>query len=427
MSNVENGHKTTFHFILAILACFVGAGLLSIWLRTMPSRQELGASPILFAGWGCALLYVLSFRDRVSIHWLLPVCAGLVIRAMFIDTPPLFSDDLYRYAWEGMVFSAGENPLLSSPDTLATLDPSLHGKVNHSQISSIYPPMAQWWFWLLHQAGGQVATLQLLTSVVDVLIILIITGILFKQGRSLFWALCYALHPLPVVESAVSAHVEFVALMLALLGLSASRHQLFAIPLTILAAAVKLFPALWLPQLIRQNTRRQTLWGLAGGIIALGAISTPFLTTDVNALSGFMAFSNRWEFNGFSYPWMSVFFGTSTRTVLMTIAGLASIFVMIKVKDPTTAWYWFGLIFVLSSPTMHPWYGLWLLIPAILLQRRESALASVGFLFSYGVFVGYSEPTETWIEPVWLWWITWVPVATLLAVDGLRHFIPTER
>ena len=74
---------------------------------------------------------------------------AILFRLTLLSATPGLSDDIYRYIWDGRVQLAGINPYQHAPDSpaLATLrDAVYYPAINHKQIRTIYPPVAQLFF-----------------------------------------------------------------------------------------------------------------------------------------------------------------------------------------------------------------------------------------------------------------------------------------
>jgi alpha-1,6-mannosyltransferase len=98
-----------------------------------------------------------SARPRPLALWIL--AAGVAMRAVFLFSTPVLEDDFYRYLWDGAVSANGENPFAYVPDDIvmadetSALSPRLRQlavtgeetlwRVNHSDLRTIYPPVAQ--------------------------------------------------------------------------------------------------------------------------------------------------------------------------------------------------------------------------------------------------------------------------------------------
>ena len=78
---------------------------------------------------------------------------------------PRTSDDAYRYVWDGRVQAAGINPYRYAPadPALAELrDDAIFPKINRAEYAvTIYPPVAQMFFFLVTRLGENVTTMRL--------------------------------------------------------------------------------------------------------------------------------------------------------------------------------------------------------------------------------------------------------------------------
>ena len=95
-----------------------------------------------------AVYYVLNHTDRAHnrrglLAWTLIVAVGL--RAIFLFTPPVLSDDIYRYVWDGRVQKEGLNPYAYAPAApqLEHLRDAIYESINNKELPTIYPPMMQ--------------------------------------------------------------------------------------------------------------------------------------------------------------------------------------------------------------------------------------------------------------------------------------------
>ena len=178
------------------------------------------------------------------------VALALVVRAPLLGTPWLLSDDGWRYLWEGAVLAAGHNPFSHPPLGLPQLDPELLARVNHPDVPSVYPPLALVWFRMLHALGGTPMGAQVATGMADLCVVGLL-GLNLRARHAPVWpAWLYALHPLPALESASSAHLEAPALALVGLGLLALTRPNGTLGAWVglgAAALFKLLPGLALP------------------------------------------------------------------------------------------------------------------------------------------------------------------------------------
>ena len=378
------------------------------------SAERADAAAVVFVAvtWGCVALGV-TWCLRQGTHGLPGLLAlALATRLPLVGTPWLLSDDAWRYLFEGRVLALGINPFLHAPATLAPLLPDVAAQVNHPDVPTIYPPTALAWFRLLDWIGSPSGA-QLLTLLADLGALAVLFGVLGQARRPTWPALLYALHPLPALESAGSAHLESLALLFAGLGLlawSGRRPALAWLGLG-LGAGVKLLPALALPALLRTRDWRQSL---AGGALTLGVcvlLALPVLDAGTALFATFGNYASHWSFNGLVHPWLTPL-GLPARPLLVTGAAVACAWGAWTLRDPLQLLAWVGAVFVCTSPTVHPWYLMWALWPSLALARWSWAAAAVPMLGAYAVLRTVDD-SGTWTEPAWLWWVTWPPAGAV--------------
>ena len=416
--NVRPAEPFRWH-LLAFVICLGCSCFLSYLLHVTTDRTQLGWTPILFGVWlGFSATIAWSTRDkRLSVPFIL--FAALILRAPLIGTPPLLSDDVYRYLWEGLAMNSGYNPFLHSPSSIEGLDNGLQSLVNHPDIPSVYPPLTLWWFRLLDALGGTVVLAQTMVAAFDLLIVWSMTFFLRSQKRPLGPALFYSALPLPVVESAAGAHLDVIGVSFTVLAIAliVRKRPHTGYVLLIAGAAIKLFPALIVPAVLQKHhavSHWLTLFiACVGGLL----IAWPVVSWALAFFQGWSMYARHWEFNGLLFPVLKPIMGSNTRLFLMGLAAVPLIAAAVKKVDPLTFWFVAGATFMMTSPTMHPWYGLWLLVPATLLGRWGWALAACWLLSSYAVLLGFSPESGEWSVPWWLWFTVWCPALLSIAAE----------
>lgn len=300
------------------------ATLLALTGLMSASRHLLSPAALLalYAALFLPYLGVLSLlrgaqRERVgraAVWWI--VGAALLVRLILVGTPPTFSDDLYRYVWDGRVALSGINPFLHAPDApaLAPLrDAQVWPLINHKQIPTIYPPVAQALFLLNAWLGGGPTLLKLLLVGVEASFLWAVFVTLRRQQRlsrtSLPLAL-YLLNPTVFIELAWSGHIDvlaFGALALALLWSqdASARMRLGSGVMLGLSAAAKLLPIITLPLLLfaprhERPWRALLLERAAIAALCLGVLVSsylPYQQAGTKLFSGFGAYATTWRGN----------------------------------------------------------------------------------------------------------------------------------
>lgn len=146
------------------------------------------------------------------------VLAAIATRLALTLAEPLLSDDIYRYVWDGYVAKAGINPFAHAPnhDALSSVrDGDIWPKINHPTLPTIYPPAAQYLFWLNALLGGKTTLMRLLFVAIELL-----TAFFFYRHTQRqktpphtlkHLAIIYWLNPLVMIEVAWSGHVDVLA------------------------------------------------------------------------------------------------------------------------------------------------------------------------------------------------------------------------
>ena len=270
------------------------AGAVEVWLahRTALPGGILARRGTLFAevcawwaAYGVALWCVLRLPRRSAL--VIALGLAVVVRlASFSDKAPL-SDDLYRYAWDGIVQTHGIDPYRYPPkaEELRGLredwlwPPELAGEkrqtlLNRAGVRTIYPPVAEAWFTVEHQVvplSARDKGYEAMGLLLDLAVLAALLALLRARGRDVRWAAAWALCPLPVLESVQNAHVDTLAVLLVLGGfaLARKRRTLAAAGFIAAAALVKVYPGLLLVPLLRERGRRVQVVALAAGLAVL--------------------------------------------------------------------------------------------------------------------------------------------------------------
>jgi hypothetical protein len=228
----------------------------------------IGASWVAFAVAATAVLHAPRRRAVPLI-----LLGAVALQALAVGVAPRMTDDYFRYTWDGRVQAAGVDPYRYPPtdpaltslrtDWLFPSDCAASGghvctRMNHPGSPTIYPPVAQAWFWVVHVLssplgpdGGGARTLQLTAAVLALATTLVLLLVLRRRGdprTAVLWAWC----PTVVLEAGNNAHVDVLAAFLVVLAMGAGvagwpvRSGLAAGA----AVAAKLLPVLVLPALL---------------------------------------------------------------------------------------------------------------------------------------------------------------------------------
>jgi hypothetical protein len=298
-------------FIASVLALFVLGVALAfaatdsktpVWrLVALVLAMQLPYSVALFAAW--------RMRHRLDAGWLI-AAISLVFRLVLVAAPATFSDDLFRYIWDGQVLGAGINPYHFSPEALelAWLRGPHWNQINHPALGTIYPPVAQAIFWVVASMQANPTAFKLASALADTVVVCLVillgggrlarsrqSGERDKACRAAFFGLVYGLNPLACIETGMSGHLEPFAVGLLLLALffAGKKRRSIAAFFLGLGAGVKLIPVLLLPAVAR---RRLVAWLICPLVVV--AVYLPFVSAGTGTVETLDAFARRWEGNG---------------------------------------------------------------------------------------------------------------------------------
>lgn len=379
------------------------------------------------AGWTMTRLRAAaSGRAALVVVWGM----GIAARLTLLPLAPELSDDVYRYLWDGHVLVQGVNPYVHAPDApaLVELRTPWHGLVNHPGVPTIYPPLAQALFAVVAAMGSAtVLAAKGLWLVMDLACAFVLQRAATRWGRqSGAVLLLYLWSPLLVVETAWSAHLEVAGLLVlaTLLWMDAPRpgkgpaRGRATVVGALLAAGtlVKLAPAALLPPLVRRHgVRAATVF-----VLACGVGYAPFAGAGVGPLTqGLRTYAEHWSANSGAFVLVEAVAGGPVAgrfAVAVLILGVAA-FAAWRRFSVARAMLWTFGAGLLLSPTVHPWYVLWILPVAALRGSRPFLLLSGLAFLGYWGLDGY-QSTGVWHQPAWTRAAVWLPVWSLLAWDA---------
>jgi alpha-1,6-mannosyltransferase len=389
-----------------------------------------------------AYLWAISLmreRPAAAAIWPVIVVVAVAARLAVLPADPMFSDDVYRYAWDARVQNAGLNPYTHAPgDTiLAGLrDEAIWLNVNNRAIRTIYPPVAQALFGIFGHLSTGLLPMKLLAVLFDIGTFLVLAALLRRRGRPRSLALIYAWNPLVIVEFAMNGHMDsvpifFLVLALHLVMLPDRMRSSVALALS---AGSKLFAlALW-PFWWRR--RPHAIWIVPAVMLLAYA---PFSDAGVQLVDGLVNYGERWQSNegGFAVvqgavrasgliqgaePWRRRQNETrASRLIAVLIFGIYLVSLLWRSVGPTQASFHLVGAFLILSPTVHPWYVTWI-IPFLCLKPERAWLLLSGLVgLAYLVLPGWLHPAGgLWLESDLVRACQWVPFAALLCWDWAK-------
>jgi hypothetical protein len=401
--------------------------------------------------------------EKLRLSWspTMILAIAAVARLLFLFRSPELSDDIYRYLWDGLCLLGGCNPYAAAPAAVQVTAGALvelQRLVNHSGLVTIYPPAAQLVFAAGALTGGGVLGIKALLVLLDLGSCLLILRLLATFRLPAWMAALYAWHPLPVLEVGASGHIDAAGIFFVLATLcllagppgadcnslqpeSANRvsSRWVHFPPAFMAGAtfacavlVKLLPLVFLPGLLIALRRRRFAFLLGTGLAGV-ALTMPFLPELVNGLATLRTYAGNWEFAGFLFRSLREVTGSG---------DIARMILAVLFLGAVVFWYGHqalaghrkdilignaGLLaavracagavtcFLLLTPTLHPWYALYL---AAFLPFAASPARLV---LCWSVFLGYRVLIASAILGQWVeddltpMMITLAPIAAFCA------------
>jgi hypothetical protein len=395
--------------ICAALAMLVMMVLLLVRPSLDPAR--IRPLPLLIAAWLAFLAAAWLLRSvSVKIAVGLILAGGVAVQVAAVSAPPQNSNDLYRYIWDGNVQAAGidayayvpasraledlrnnylwypgaEYCVGSSSAKASTVLASGCTRINRPTVPTIYPPVAEAYFLGVHylpDASDSSTPIQSATAGIAVLTTLMLLFGLRRLGRDVRMAALWSWCPTVALEAGNSAHVDIVAVAIALVALlllatartrfrSALGGVLFG-----LAVATKMTPILAGPAVLR----RRWITVVASAASAFTVVYVPHLIAVGSKVIGFLPGYLQQEGydNGTRFGIIDLVAGGHTAIVIaVAVLGVTGLLVL-RFADPDQPWR--GAVVMtaaaLAVATPHyQWYAL-LLVMLVALDGRPEWLA----------------------------------------------------
>lgn len=360
---------------------------------------------------------------KENLYWLL-LPLGL-FHAEAIINMPHFSDDYWRFLWDGHLNANGISPYLYLPHDI------VNGQLNDSYLSeiyphlnspyyySVYPPLNQILFWFTGTSttvANGVMVLKIIMILGNALLFLSLHLIIKKLKLNKIMLFLVLLNPLLISETSGNLHFEAFTISLFLLGLYywLENKWVYAGAFFAMAVSVKLIPLLFIPFLIQYAGIKKTTKLIIGFIVVSLLLAIPFAGLEVvlHFSESINLYFQTFEFNPSLYTMInktsSLITGFNTIQFVGPIFGVLFIlgyfYILLKRKSPDmksliNKFLWVVIIFYLLSTIVHPWYIIYPMVIGILIGN------SIGIVFSFLVLLSYCNYSG-WNE----WYLTLITV-----------------
>lgn len=475
--------------LLGILSLSLYAGLTAISKKfnwgegylDRPIPAYLAVYFFLFIAYaGAVVLALKHLNDRASL--LIILAFGLLFRAAIFPSQQIQEDDVYRYLWDGKVFAHGINPYEYAPKQVSDFkaakirDPEKFDqtydernarelellyrlkwenptalvfmeRVNHPNVPTIYPPLAQYVFRFVHWVRpDSIPAMRVMFLLLDLSALAFIILTLEALGKNRNLCLIYFWSPLLIKETFNSTHLDIIGISLLCVSLYFYVREHFSAALVFLALSVlgKLYPVVLLPLYIKKMTMRSgNVKTLALNLALFTAIICvfylPFLSIGIKMFMGLGTFATRWESNDSLFALLLYFFNSvpglksipflSGNLAIFLCRGtvalilLAALLYLLNEREQGESamtglrrvFIMLGLVFILS-PVQNPWYLGWI-VPLLCFFPRKSwiLLSGLAGLYYLDFYFEYQNISQ---YKVWIPWFEYPLFYFFLTVES---------
>lgn len=423
-----------------VLALFASAG------ASVPTTRDVVLLTCASAAWAVAW-WCLRGRAIQRSHGILLVAGALGLRCLALASPLVFSDDVWRYVFEGGVVAEGVSPYAAAPADPERAEerrrwPATYAGINHPEVPAAYPPVTQFWHaGIVALAGGPAAddgrravfALRVAALGLDVLVLLLLTRIApGRAGPLVAWGFC----PWLALEFAGAAHFDVlgVALLVAALG---TRREGWQHALLALGGLVKFLPLAAAPWTLRRAQRPRLALAILVGVTCAGWGAAALLAGGLpKDGAGLTPYALRWESWNLVYRWiedgLALWFAPDAswsdprrlgRSIVALVFVAFAAWTWVRVRDPWSGTRATLAAFFVLTPTLHPWYLAWVLA---LFATRPSVAWTWVFALAPLAYL----PLETWqtagvwAEPAWFAPLVALPFFAALAFEARQRLQP---
>lgn len=375
--------------------------------------------------WLAASHLAVRERDVQRSDTTLVLGVAVLLRALFLTADPVLSDDIFRYVWDGRVQHSGVNPYLYAPDDtnlvfLRQRIPDIYAGINNKDIPTIYPPVMQLLFFAATSVSSSLLWMKALLTFLDLVLVYALARLLAALRLPPLRALIYAWSPLSLVEIAGSGHNDVAAvlfLVLALWAFEKGRGR-GALGLATASGLAKVGGFALLPFFGRfVNLRRYWIVPVAAVVTAL-----PYASAGGLAFRGLTEYALRWRANDSLFHILVLFTDSlpEAKLVVFAILGALALVLFGRKTSPVRAAFWiFGTILLLS-PTVHPWYLLWIAPLLAVFPHPGWLFLEASVALSYHAAY-LAAPGEPWQEIPWVKLLEYGPFFLLLGLHLALH------
>ncbi len=367
--------------------------------------------------WGAGLF--IGFQ-RISTQRIL--FWAILFRAIGFTVFPPLEDDVFRYLWDGFANAELGGSYGTLPEDYFGQDvgdetanikmEEVLDYISYPDTPTVYGPFVQCLFTLAYWLSpGNIFTLKFFLLIADIGLLYLVSKLTLSKTNLFLFAWC----PLIVFQFSISAHIEIVAVMwiaLALFLMTRGNITNVAVGLILsLAITSKVVAIIAVPFFVYRN------YSLSIYVVLFTALIYLISYVAFGGLpEGLIVMSDQWQFNSSIFFLIALLSSANSAKVLW-LALFAGLFcwmfwqfralyrnLLSDTKDSHRTFSQLAVLpqlgrfgidglfafFFLLSPIVNPWYWIWVLFFAVLVQRQWVWIASLSLFFSYlsGINIG---------------------------------------
>jgi hypothetical protein len=430
----------------------IAFGVLLVFLSYFVKREEshllIPSYTLLF------LIYVLityQVKENDVYFW---IKTSIVFRCLLFFATPALSDDFYRFIWDGRLLHMNIHPFAEVPSfyrqpghEASGLTASLFNSLNSKEYFTIYPPVAQFVFWISvvvspDSVFGSVLAMRFMILVAELVSIMMLGRMSVKHQFSSQHILLYALNPLVIIELTGNLHFEAFIIFFLIVSINFLMSESISLSALFFAGAVcvKLSPLIFLPALISKLGWRKSLWFYC--VVALTTVVAFLPLLDENVIAGLSTsigyYFKKFEFNASIYYlvrewgfWKYGYniiqttgwkLGVASFVLILLVSFADSIINLLRIRTvklhddsiPSLVkkFQWILVIYILFSTIVHPWYVTPLILFAVFTGYQFALLWSFLIFLTY---IGYS--VDGYRENLMVTAIEYIAVSACIAYE----------
>ena len=366
-----------------------------------------------------------SIKERFTVLLVI----GIGLRIIFVFSMPNLSNDIFRFAWDGLLLQEGMHPFLYTPDQIMEFDMFqsdkayyLYERLNSQGYYSIYPPLCQLSFYIStlvnpFSIANVVVVFKLLFLLCEFGSFFFVVKILQHLGQNPGNVFYYVFNPLVIIELFGNIHFELmmVTFMAGCIYFILSNRLLLAGIFFASAIATKLLPLMFLPVILYYlYIRKENLVTFISSVlVSCVLLFVPlFYSTWRNLLASVDLYFQKFEFNASIYYLMRKIFawitGYNQIWIIGPALGIIALFLILKIsmrkfKDQSTQldllnkMLWIFVVYLLLATTIHPWYLGFLLLVNVFFRYTFIWVWSLLIFLSYSAYDSQPFQEHSWL------------------------------